>query len=146
MIMDNKLVVTNGEKRGRRGSIEGGKGSKRYKQLGIKYITRIYCTTQGIEPIFYNNFQWSIAFKNNESLQCTPVTYSVENNYTSIKIFLSKTGVTKIAGKDKINNQLCTAEKPIWELINGNKICQENNVIFAHIPFVTYLAPLSLPI
>ena len=50
------------------------------------------------------------------------VTYSVENNYTSIKIFLSKTGVTKIAGRDKINNQLCTAEKPIWELINGNKI------------------------
>ena len=44
MIMDNKLVVTSGEKRGRRGSIEGGKGSKRYKQLGIKYKDILYNT------------------------------------------------------------------------------------------------------
>ena len=25
---------------------------------------RIYCTAQGIQPIFYNNFKWNITFKN----------------------------------------------------------------------------------
>ena len=25
-----------------------------------KYATRIYCTAQGIQPIFYNNYKWSI--------------------------------------------------------------------------------------
>ena len=34
-------------------------------------------TTQGIQPIFYNNYKWSITFKNEESLYCTPETYLV---------------------------------------------------------------------
>ena len=28
-----------------------------------KITTRIYCTTQEVEPIFYNNYKWSINFK-----------------------------------------------------------------------------------
>ena len=32
----------------------------------------IYWTTQGVEPIFYNNYKWRITFKNCESLYCTP--------------------------------------------------------------------------
>ena len=28
-------------------------------------------------PIFYNNFKWSITFKNCESLCCMPVTYNM---------------------------------------------------------------------
>ena len=34
----------------------------------------IYCTTQGIKPVFYNNYR-SITFKNCESLFYTPITY-----------------------------------------------------------------------
>ena len=37
-----------------RGVIKGWEG-ERYKLLGVKYATRIYATTQGIQPIFYNN-------------------------------------------------------------------------------------------
>ena len=25
--------------------------------------TRIYCTTQGTQPTFYNNYKWNITFK-----------------------------------------------------------------------------------
>ena len=39
-----------------------------------KKATGIYCTAQGIEPIFYNNFKYSIIYKNFESLCCTPET------------------------------------------------------------------------
>ena len=38
-----------------RGNIEV--ADKRYKLLGIKYVMRIYWTTRGIEPIFYNNYK-----------------------------------------------------------------------------------------
>ena len=31
----------------------------------------------GIQPIFYSNYDWSITFKNCESLYFTPVTYIV---------------------------------------------------------------------
>ena len=58
------------------GAIQG-EGIKRYKLLGIKQATRIYCTTQETQPIFYNNFKWGIIFKTCESLYCTPVTYNV---------------------------------------------------------------------
>ena len=30
-----------------------------------------------IEPVFYNNYKWSISFKNCESLYCTPLTYLI---------------------------------------------------------------------
>jgi len=36
---------------------------------------RIYCTAQGIQPIFYNNFKWNITFKNCKPLCCIPETY-----------------------------------------------------------------------
>ena len=37
-----------------------------------------------IELIFYNNYKWSISFKNCESLYCTPLTYLILYiNYTS---------------------------------------------------------------
>ena len=31
----------------------------------------------GIQPIFYSNYDWSITFKNCESLYFTPVTYII---------------------------------------------------------------------
>ena len=59
---------------------------KRYKLLGIKYVMRIYWTTRGIEPIFYDNYKWSITFNNCESLYYTPVTYLIlYSDYTSKK-------------------------------------------------------------
>ena len=33
----------------------------------------------------YNNYKWSITFKNCESLYCTPVTYNIVQLYASIK-------------------------------------------------------------
>ena len=57
-----------------------------YKLICIKWATRIYCTPQRIQSIFYNNYTWSITFKNCESLYCIPVTYMILYiNYTSIK-------------------------------------------------------------
>ena len=51
---------------------------------------RIYCTAQGIQPIFYNDYKWSITFKNCESLYCTPVTYNVAHQlYSILKILYS---------------------------------------------------------
>ena len=42
-------------------------------------------TPRGMEPMFYNNCKWSIAFKNHKSLYCTPVTYIIlYSYYTSI--------------------------------------------------------------
>ena len=42
-------------------------------ELCIKQIaTRIYCTTQRIQPVFYN-FKWNIIYKNIESLCYIPV-------------------------------------------------------------------------
>ena len=41
----------------------------------------------GIESIFYNNYKWSIIFKNCESLYCTPVTYMGFSGDTSEKEF-----------------------------------------------------------
>ena len=46
-------MVTSGEREAGRGKM--GEGKKRYKLLGIKKATRIYCTTWGIETIFYWN-------------------------------------------------------------------------------------------
>ena len=40
----------------------------------ITTTRRMYCTTQGIYPIFYNNYTWSITFKNCDSLYCMSVT------------------------------------------------------------------------
>ena len=38
--------------------------SKRYKHLGIKQVTRTYCTTQGTQSMFSNNHKWNITFEN----------------------------------------------------------------------------------
>ena len=47
---------------------------------------RIYWITRGIEPIFYDNYKWSITFNNCESLYYTPVTYLIlYSDYTSKK-------------------------------------------------------------
>ena len=35
-----------------------------------KWATKIHCTVQGIETVFYNNFKWSIIYKNVGSLCC----------------------------------------------------------------------------
>ena len=41
-----------------------------------------------IEPIFYNNYKWSITFKNCESLYCIAVTYIMCSNCALIKSLL----------------------------------------------------------
>ena len=42
--------------------------------------------TQGIGPIFYNNYKWNIIFKNCESLYCIPVTFIIVYiNYIQLK-------------------------------------------------------------
>ena len=68
--IENKLVATSGEREP--GGATQEQGSKRYKILGIKYATRIFCTTWGIKPVFYNNDKWNVYFKNCESLYFTP--------------------------------------------------------------------------
>ena len=64
----------------------------------LKYATRIYCTTWGIQPVFYNNYKWSITFKNCESLYCILVTYII--------LYISYTSVKKIAGSSVQRQQL----------------------------------------
>ena len=53
------------------------KEATKTKKNQKKKATRIYCITQGIQPIFYNNYKWRITFKNCESLYCTSVTYNI---------------------------------------------------------------------
>ena len=46
----------------------------------------IYCPTQGLQSIYYNDYKWSITFKNCESLCFTPGTYIILCiNYTQFK-------------------------------------------------------------
>ena len=70
----------------RRGARKGW-GIKRHKLLHIKkQPTRIYCTVWGIQPIFYNNYKWSIVSKDCDSLCCPPETYIILYiKYTAIK-------------------------------------------------------------
>ena len=48
---------------GRWGAIQGW-DIESYKLLHVQLATRIYCTTQEIQPIFCNNCKWSVTFKN----------------------------------------------------------------------------------
>ena len=51
----------------------------------------LYCTTQGIWPVFFGNYKLNITFKNCESLCCIPATYIILYiNYTSMKKIFSK--------------------------------------------------------
>ena len=60
------------EKRGR-GNVR--EGFNRHKLLCIKQISlRIYCTAQRIEPIFYNDYEWTIICRKLEPLSCTAET------------------------------------------------------------------------
>ena len=45
----------------------------------------IYCTAQGIQPICYNNFKWSIIYKNIKSLCGSPETNIVNQLYFNEK-------------------------------------------------------------
>ena len=57
-----------------------------FNKINKNISYRIYCITRGIQPIFYSNYDWSITFKNCESLYFTPVTYiALGTNYTSIQ-------------------------------------------------------------
>ena len=31
--------------------------------MGVRQATRMYCTTQGLQPTFCNNCKWSVTFK-----------------------------------------------------------------------------------
>ena len=46
---------------------------------------RVYCKTQGIQPIFYNNYKWNITIKNYKSLLYTTTYIILCINYTLIK-------------------------------------------------------------
>ena len=46
----------------------------------------IYCTAQGLWPIFYNNFKQSITYKDFESLCCTSETNIVNQLQPNKKI------------------------------------------------------------
>ena len=46
---------------------------------------RVYCITQGIQPIFYNNYKWNITIKNYKSLLYTTTYIILCINYTLIK-------------------------------------------------------------
>ena len=48
-----------------------------------KISYRIYCTTQGMYPTFYNIHKWSITFKHCETLHFIPIILYI--NHTSIK-------------------------------------------------------------
>ena len=72
--MENKLVVTSGEREGGRGKIGVGEEQEQTTMYKIGKVQE-YIVQQGIQPIFYNNYKWSITFKNCESLCCTPETY-----------------------------------------------------------------------
>ena len=57
--IENKLVIN---------SRWGGRPNKRwrtgrYKLFGVRLQGCIYCTIWSIEPVFYNNYKWSITFK-----------------------------------------------------------------------------------
>ena len=81
--IENKPVVTSREKG--EGRKDRGKGLKGTNYHVLNKITRIYYTTQGIQPICYNNSKQDITFKNCESLCCTLETYIILYlNYTSV--------------------------------------------------------------
>ena len=69
-------MVTSGEWESGGGTLYG-QGIKRYKLLYVKQAAGVYCITKEIQPIFYNNYKWSITYKNCESLYCIPVIYAV---------------------------------------------------------------------
>ena len=65
---------------------------------------KIYCTTQGIQSIFYNNDKWIV------NHYCTPVTYNIVHNYTSIRSFPSGSAVKNLPGTQE------TQEKAVQSL------------------------------
>ena len=73
---ENTLVVTSGEGSGERQNRAWGVRSTNY-YVQNKSHTRIYCAAQGIKPIFYYKYKWSITFKSCESLCCTLETYII---------------------------------------------------------------------
>ena len=89
-LTENKLLVTSRERKGGKGKQE--QRIKRYKLLRTKEATRIYCTIQGIETIFYNNYKYCISFENCELLYCTAVTSTVHQLYYNQKDFKNNIG------------------------------------------------------
>ena len=53
-----------------------GEGSREGQDRGrrLRAATKIHRTAQGMKPVFCNNYNWSIIFKNCESLCCTAKT------------------------------------------------------------------------
>ena len=41
-----------------------GVGEWEVQTIGCKIGSRMYCTTRGIQPTFYNNCKWNVTFKN----------------------------------------------------------------------------------
>ena len=67
-------MVTHGQRGGGRGETEVGGKEVQTIMYKMNKLQRIYCTTQGIQPIFYNKFKWNIIYKNTESWCCTSET------------------------------------------------------------------------
>ena len=73
--------------RGKRGGARYGQGIKRLKTTMYKINKQHRYNVQHreIQPLFCNNFKWSISYKNIESLCCTPdISIILYINYTSI--------------------------------------------------------------
>ena len=60
--IENKLVVTSREKEVGRDNM--GEEIKRLKTIKYKISCKDILYNTGIEPIFYNNYKWSITLKN----------------------------------------------------------------------------------
>ena len=66
----NKLVVTMVCGGGGEWTIQGwGVGGINY---GQKICSKTYCTPQGIQPMFYNNYKWKVTFN---------IIYNIKKNF-----------------------------------------------------------------
>ena len=73
----------------------------------------MYCTAQGIQLLFCNNFTWSIIYKNFESLCCTPETNIIlQINYTSIKKKKNLRNFSNQPFKNQFKNQTRKKKRP----------------------------------
>ena len=72
-----------------------------------------------IQPIFYNNYKWSIIFKNCESLCCIPETYK----------FVNQPYHLYVESKNMIQMKLFTKQKQTHRLRKQTYDYQRGNVV-----------------
>ena len=100
---------------------------------------RVYCTTQGLQPIYYN-YKWNVAFKNCESLYCTPVTFCTARNYSQKKekrFIFGRVQFYKVSSKEE-QRRSPTRSAPQEALY-----CSPSFISYAHTLFVLWFCFLS---